>query len=124
VWIGRRAQLSGLTACEQCAPPGLTFSLHQVRIPFMKTIKVTSKGQITIPVEIRTALGIDDQSYLEVSEHDHEIRLRKLVAARPLGDDDPIWDLVGSADSGTADVSSNHDRYLADAEAARWRESS
>ena len=33
----------------------------------MKAIKVTSKGQVTIPIEIRTALGIDDDTYLEVS---------------------------------------------------------
>jgi AbrB family looped-hinge helix DNA binding protein len=87
----------------------------------VKAIKVTSKGQITIPVEIRTALGIDDQSYLEVSEHEHEIRLRKLVRARPLGDDDPIWGLLGQADSGVRDASVDHDRYLAAGEMARWR---
>jgi AbrB family looped-hinge helix DNA binding protein len=90
----------------------------------MKAVKVTSKGQITIPVEIRTALGIDDGTYLEVTEHEDEIRLRKLVAAKPLGDDDPIWDLVGAADSGLGDVSSDHDRYLAAGEVSRWRGSS
>ena len=90
----------------------------------MKAIKVTSKGQITIPIEIRTALGIDDQSYLEVSERDQEIRLRKLVTARPLGDDDPIWGLVGAGESGRGDVSADHDRYLAADEIATWRGSS
>jgi len=90
----------------------------------VKAIKVTSKGQITIPIEIRTALGIDDDTYLEVSEHDQEIRLRKLVPARPLGDDDPIWSLIGAGNSGLRDGSVNHDRYLADAEIARWRGSS
>jgi transcriptional pleiotropic regulator of transition state genes len=90
----------------------------------MKAIKVTSKGQITIPIEIRTALGIDDHSYLDVSAQDEEIRLRKLVPARPLGDDDPIWQLVGAGRSGRADTSANHDRVLAEAEIARWRQSS
>lgn len=90
----------------------------------MKAVKVTSKGQMTIPIEIRTALGIDDGTYLEVSAHDHEIRLRKLVRARPLGDDDPIWQLVGAGRSGRADTSANHDRVLAEAEIARWRKSS
>ena len=90
----------------------------------MKAIKVTGKGQITIPIEIRTALGIDDDTYLEVLEHDREIRLRKLVPARPLGDDDPIWPLVGAGHSDRSDTSANHDRILAEAEIARWRKSS
>ncbi len=90
----------------------------------MKAVKVTSKGQITIPIEIRTALGIDERSYLEVSENDQEIRLRKLVPARPLGADDPIWDLVGLGESGRGDVALDHDRHLAASEIARWRESS
>jgi len=90
----------------------------------MKAIKVTSKGQITIPAKIRAALGIDDGTYLEVTEHDQEIRLRKVKRVRPLSDEDPIWGLIGAGDSGLTDVSTNHDRYLADAEIRRWRKSS
>lgn len=90
----------------------------------MKAVKVTSKGQITIPIEIREALGIDERTYLEVVEDEHEIRLRKLVPARPLSGDDPIWDLVGAGDSGRGDVAADHDRHLAAGEMERWRESS
>ena len=90
----------------------------------MKVVKVTSKGQITIPIEVRSALGIDEGMYLEVSEDGDEIRLRKLVRARPLSDADPIWDLVGSGESGYSDVAEQHDRNVADAEIERWRESS
>ena len=90
----------------------------------MKAIRVTSKGQITIPVEIRLALGIDEHCYLEVSEDGEAIRLRKMVPARPLGGDDPIWDLVGAGESGLGDVSAGHDRYLANGEIKRWHESS
>ncbi len=90
----------------------------------MKAVKVTSKGQITIPVELREALGIDKDTYLEVTGTEDEIRLRKIVRARPLGDDDPIWNLVGRGTSGRTDVSQTHDRHLADAEVERWRESS
>jgi transcriptional pleiotropic regulator of transition state genes len=90
----------------------------------MKAVKVTSKGQITIPIEIRQSLGIDDGTYLEVVEHEEEIRIRKLVPTRPLASDDPIWTLVGAGDSGAGDVSVDHDRHLADAEIARWREPS
>jgi transcriptional pleiotropic regulator of transition state genes len=90
----------------------------------MKAVKVTSKGQITIPAEIRLALGIDDRSYLEVSENGEEIRLRKIVPSRPLGDEDPIWRAIGTGASGRADVSAEHDRHLADGEIDRWHGSS
>jgi AbrB family looped-hinge helix DNA binding protein len=90
----------------------------------MKVAKVTSKGQITLPHAVRKALGIDGQSYLEVTVSGDEIRLRKIVRVRPLGDDDPIWQFVGTASSGVSDVSDQHDRYLADGEIARWHESS
>jgi AbrB family looped-hinge helix DNA binding protein len=90
----------------------------------MKPVKVTSKGQVTIPVEIRTSLGIDENSYLEVAEVDDEIRLRKLVRTKPLTPDDPIWEMIGSAASGDGHVAANHDRHLADGEIARWRKSS
>jgi AbrB family looped-hinge helix DNA binding protein len=90
----------------------------------MKAVKVTSKGQITIPVEIRTALGIDEGSYLEVFEDGEEIRLRKLVRTRPLDRGDPIWGLVGAGESGRGDVSVEHDRHLGAGEIERWRESS
>jgi len=89
----------------------------------MKVVKVTSKGQITIPIEVRDALGIDEGAYLEVSEDGEEIRLRKFVRARPLSDADPIWDLVGAGESGFSEVAENHDRHVADAEVDRWRES-
>lgn len=90
----------------------------------MKLIKVTSKGQITIPIEVRDALGIDEGTYLEVSAYGGEIRLRKVVPVRPLSDGDPIWDLVGAGHSGYSDVSEQHDRHVAEAEIERWGESS
>jgi transcriptional pleiotropic regulator of transition state genes len=90
----------------------------------MKAVKVTSKGQITIPVEIRLALGIDENSYLEVVETGGEIRFRKLVSVQPLDDDDPIWDLVGAGESGRSDISADPDRHLAADELERWRGSS
>jgi len=90
----------------------------------MKAVKVTSKGQITIPVEVRASLGIDEHTYLEVSEVQDEIRLRKLLRARPLGSDDPIWDLIGAGESGHGGVAAAHDEHLAAGEIDRWRESS
>ncbi len=90
----------------------------------MKVVKVTSKGQVTIPVDVRAALGIDEGTYLEVSEDGNVIRLRKIVSTRPLSNDDPIWSLVGAGASGYTDAAEQHDRHLAEAEIERWRESS
>ena len=85
---------------------------------------MTSKGQITIPIEVRASLGIDEHTYLEVSEVEDEIRLRKLVRVRSLDSDDPIWDLIGAGESGDGGVAMAHDRHLAAGEVERWRESS
>jgi len=90
----------------------------------MKVVKVTSKGQVTIPSALRASLGIDEGSYLEVTEDEEGIRLRKVVPARPLSGDDPIWSLIGEGASGLGDVASEHDRHLAEGEVERWRESS
>ena len=90
----------------------------------MKVVKVTSKGQVTIPAEVRTSLGIGEGTYLQVAEEGEEIRLRKLLPARPLSGEDPIWGLIGAGQSGLKDISREHDRYLADGEIKRWRESS
>jgi AbrB family looped-hinge helix DNA binding protein len=90
----------------------------------MKVSKVTSKGQITIPVAIRAALAIDEHSCVEVTQMGDEIRLRKVLPRRPLSEGDPIWQLVGVGASGESDVSENHDRYLAEGEVAGWRASS
>lgn len=89
----------------------------------MKVAKVTSKGQITIPQEAREALGIDEDSYLEVHTSGDEIHLRKVVSVRPLSASDPIWQMVGAGAGCVADAGENHDHYLAEGEMAGWRES-
>jgi AbrB family looped-hinge helix DNA binding protein len=90
----------------------------------MKVVRVTSKGQVTIPVELRSALGIGDDTYLEVVEVGGELRMRKIGGVRPLSEEDPIWSLLGAGRSGHHDVAEAHDRHLADTELARWRGSS
>jgi bifunctional DNA-binding transcriptional regulator/antitoxin component of YhaV-PrlF toxin-antitoxin module len=79
---------------------------------------------VTIPIEARRKLGTDEDSYLEVSVGESSVTFRKRKAARPLGEDDPIWGLLGRGASGAGGVSRDHDRYLAEAERRRWRESS
>jgi AbrB family looped-hinge helix DNA binding protein len=90
----------------------------------MKVYKVTEKGQVTLPAEVRETLGIDHESYVRIWTQDEEIRMRKVDEVEPLGPEDPIWELVGSAASGRDDVSERHDEILAEGEVERWRESS
>lgn len=42
----------------------------------LRTTTVTRKGQITIPVEIRNALGISEGDKIEVELEDSTVRLR------------------------------------------------
>lgn len=87
-----------------------------------QVVRVTSKGQMTIPLQIRQALGIRQGDSLLVTVEGDEIRLRKIEPFRPLGDDDPIWQLIGRGESGLPDVAERHDHYLANGEVRRWRE--
>jgi len=87
-----------------------------------EVVRVTSKGQMTIPVRIRRVLGIGEGDALLVTVEDNEIRLRKIEPFRALDEDDPIWQLIGIGEGGLPDVSEKHDRYLADGEVKRWRE--
>lgn len=43
-----------------------------------KVIKVTSKGQVTLPSEIREKLGINEDSYMAVEEIGDYIILKKV----------------------------------------------
>jgi AbrB family looped-hinge helix DNA binding protein len=90
----------------------------------MKVYKVTDKGQVTLPVEVRERLAIDSKSYVRIWAEGDEIHMRKIDPAEPLGDDDPIWRLVGAGASALGDVSRRHDAHLADAEVEQWKGSS
>jgi len=85
-------------------------------------VRVTSKGQMTIPVSIRRMLGIREGDALAVSIEGNEIRLKKVEVVRPLSDADPIWKLIGSGESGEKDVSEEHDRHIAAGEIRRWQQ--
>jgi len=84
-------------------------------------MRVTTKGQLTIPVAIRKKLNIREGDYLQVHLEKNEIRLKKIEPIRPLGPEDPIWQLVGAGASGQKDISVNHDRYLAEGEINQWK---
>jgi bifunctional DNA-binding transcriptional regulator/antitoxin component of YhaV-PrlF toxin-antitoxin module len=58
-----------------------------------KRVKPLRSGQITIPVEFRRRLGITDQSVLEMSVEDDELRVRVLEVRRPSADSRWLKDL-------------------------------
>lgn len=49
----------------------------------MYTAKVTSKGQVTLPAEMRRKLGLRPGDYLEIRETPAGYTVRKLVQASP-----------------------------------------
>jgi AbrB family looped-hinge helix DNA binding protein len=51
-------------------------------------VKITSKGQVTIPKEIREEFGLLPGTEVEfVSDDDGEVRVRKTVGGRPRGEE-------------------------------------
>ena len=84
-------------------------------------MRVTTKGQLTIPAYIRKKLNIQEGDYLQFQLEENEIRLKKIEPVRPLSAEDPIWQLIGVGASGQKDVSVNHDSYLAEGEIKRWK---
>lgn len=89
----------------------------------MAVVKVTEKGQVTLPIDLRRKLRIGKDDYLVVEAEGEYLKLRKVSEARPLGPDDPIWALIGKGSGGTKDVSRRHDHYLAKGEQERWHKS-
>jgi transcriptional pleiotropic regulator of transition state genes len=87
----------------------------------MAIIKVTEKGQVTLPIDLRRKLRITKDDYLVVEADGNVLKIQKLAEKRPLASDDPIWDFVGRYASGEKDGSIQHDRYLAEGERKRWR---
>lgn len=87
-----------------------------------RIVRLSSKGQLTLPLEVRKKLGMEKGDRLLVEVIGEEVRIRREVGA-PIADDDPMWELIGKFSSGLTDVSENHDKYLAEAEIERWKKS-
>src|SRR2546430_1890004 len=104
--------------------PRCAYIRPQVILPYMKVYRMTEKGQVTVPVDVRRRLGIDPDSLLEIRAEGDEVRIRKVGSARPLAPEDPIWSIIGAAESGLRDVSERHDDYLAAGEVEGWHASS
>ena len=86
----------------------------------MSLSRVTEKGQVTIPIDLRRRLGIRKNDYVVFEDGGDHVKLRKVQVAKPLSPEDPIWGMVGLGSSGRTDVSERHDDYLAEGERKRW----
>ena len=89
----------------------------------MAIVKVTEKGQITLPINLRRKLGITKDDFLVVESEGEYLTLHKVSHAKALSAEDPIWAMIGQGSSGKRDASARHDYYLAKGERRRWRKS-
>jgi AbrB family looped-hinge helix DNA binding protein len=89
----------------------------------MAIVKVTEKGQVTLPIDLRRKLRISKDDYLVVEAEGEYLKLRKVPETKSLGHEDPMWSWIGKHSGGKKDVSTKHDRYLAEGEHKRWRKS-
>ena len=89
----------------------------------MAIIKVTEKGQITLPINLRRKLGISKDDFLVVESEGEYLTLHKVSRAKALSAEDPIWTMIGQGSSSKRDVAARHDHYLAQSERKRWRKS-
>ncbi|AGL03560.1 AbrB/MazE/SpoVT family DNA-binding domain-containing protein [Desulfoscipio gibsoniae] len=81
-------------------------------------VKLTSKGQLTLPKEYRDKLRLEKGSHLSVSVKGDTLMLKKVYEVAPLSENDPIWDMVGIfEDRRRADaVAMEYDHRVADGE--------
>ncbi|MQL53978.1 AbrB/MazE/SpoVT family DNA-binding domain-containing protein [Desulfofundulus thermobenzoicus] len=77
-------------------------------------IRITSKGQMTLPVRARKRLNIKEGDHLAVYIHGEEIILRKFSPFKQASPQDAIFHLIGKG-HGPADLSEKHDYYLTQA---------
>jgi transcriptional pleiotropic regulator of transition state genes len=81
-----------------------------------EVVKITSKGQMTLPKLIRDKLKLGQGSYLTVFLKGDEIVLKKINCPEPLSDDDPIWAMIGTVQTQEPDIAEKHDYYLVEGE--------
>lgn len=78
-------------------------------------MRVSAKGQLTKPISIMEKMNIRKGDYFHILAKNGQIRLMKVDPIKPLSDEDPVWKMVGKAESGYKDVSVNHDQHVATA---------
>ncbi len=78
-----------------------------------EVVKLTSKGQMTLPVKVRKLLGIKEGDHLAVYVNDEELILRKFLPFKKASPQDAIFKLIGKGE-GPSDSAEEHDKYLAE----------
>ncbi|MEW6572196.1 MAG: AbrB/MazE/SpoVT family DNA-binding domain-containing protein [Bacillota bacterium] len=78
-------------------------------------VRLSSKGQLTLPAEIRRKLGLKQGTKLLVTLERNEIRIREAREDRlpVFTPESGFFNLVSSF-SGPEDLAENHDRYIAE----------
>lgn len=76
-------------------------------------VRLSSKGQLTLPAEVRRKLGLKKGTKLLIFLERDEIRIKKLADNRlpAFTPESKFFSLIGSF-SGPEDLAENHDRYL------------
>jgi AbrB family looped-hinge helix DNA binding protein len=75
-------------------------------------MRVTSKGQVTIPKHIRQRAGIVPGTNVEFSERNGEVRIRKTPAARARKKKDAVFEDYLEKFRGTLDLGMSTDEYM------------
>lgn len=90
-----------------------------------EVVTLTSKGQLTLPKQYRDKLRLDKGSQLAVALKGDTLLLKKVYPVCPLGEKDPIWDMVGVFEDsrGAAGVSEARDGGVAEGEVAACKKS-
>jgi transcriptional pleiotropic regulator of transition state genes len=78
-----------------------------------EVVKITSKGQMTLPASVRKLLGIKEGDHLAVYVNGEELLLRKFLPFKKAGLQDAIFKFIGKGE-GPPDLAENHDKYLAE----------
>lgn len=86
-----------------------------------EVVKVTSKGQMTIPVRARKLMGIKEGDHLAAYITGDEIIMRKFTPFKQASARDAIFKLIGKG-KGPVDLAEKHDQYLTEAKERKMKE--
>lgn len=76
-------------------------------------VRLTAKGQMTVPIRARKKLGLKHGDHLAVYVRDDELVLRKLAPLKRATEGDAVFALVGRW-QGPSDLAEAHDQHMAD----------
>lgn len=86
--------------------------------------RMTDRGQLALPLNLRNLLKLDKGDELEFYLEDNQIVMKKVTPVSLQGDFDPIGDEIGICrqNRGMALVTTDHDGYCESKDILRWRQ--